>query len=331
MTFQNLKIALISDSLTSTCLKRVCKVQDLTPLNYKLVLKYWKPDLLFTEATWHGWRKRWQYKVASFPDHRKRNNRAFQNVAAYARDLNIPSLFWNREDGVHFERFIDSASCFDHIFTVDSNCIEKYKARIPHTKTVNALMFAAEPSLHYPSADGFKYKRACFLGSYSLHVHDQRRHWQDMLFQAAAPLGLTVFDRNSDRKSDRYRYPELSWMDVKKSLPHDKTPAAYRDYMVSLNVNTVTDSDTMFSRRLVEIMSCGGITVTTPAQSVTRLFADHCHIVSSTTEANDLLARFARDGASPQDISQARAAAAHVHQHHSWSNRLMQIMDTISI
>lgn len=331
MTFQNLKIALVSDSLTSTCLKRICKVQDLTPLNYKLVLKYWKPDLLFTEATWHGRYRLWRYKVATFPDNRKSKNSSFQNLAQYARDLNIPALFWNREDGVHFERFIDSASCFEHIFTVDSNCIEKYKARIPHAKTVDALMFAAEPSLHAPGTDGFKHKRACFLGSYSHHVHDQRRHWQDMLFQATAPLGLTVFDRNSNRRASKYRYPALPWMDVKKALPHDKTPAAYRDYMVSLNVNTVTDSDTMFSRRLVEIMSCGGIAVTTPAQSVSRLFADHCHIVSSAEAANDLLGRFAKDGASPQDIAQARAAAAHVHQHHSWSNRLAQIMNTLNI
>lgn len=331
MTFKNLKIALISDSLTSTCLKRICKVQDVTPWNYKLVLKYWKPDLLFTEATWHGWRKRWRHKVASFPDHPRRHNRSFQNVARYARDLDIPALFWNREDGVHFERFIDSARCFEHIFTVDSNCIEKYKARVPDVKTVSALMFAAEPSLHSPRAEGFKYKRACFLGSYSHHIHDQRRAWQNMLFQAAEPLGLTIFDRNSDRRAQKYRYPASPWMEIKKALPHDKTPDAYRDYMVSLNVNTVTDSDTMFSRRLVEIMSCGGIAVTTPAQSVSRLFADYCHIVNTAEEANDLLARFATDGATPQDIAQARAAAAHVHAHHSWSNRLTQVLDTLNI
>ena len=54
---------------------------------------------------------------------------------------------------------------------------------------------------------------ACFVGSYSHHIHPGRRARQDALLgAAAATLGLTVYDRNSDRGSAHYRYPLLPGM-----------------------------------------------------------------------------------------------------------------------
>jgi len=327
--FRNLKVALIADESTRSCLSFECQVRDITPLNYKLLLKLWKPDMLFVESAWQGLGNAWKFKIASYPDRPERNNHALRKVVAYARELGIPCVFWNKEDGVHYERFIASASLFDFIFTVDENCVPRYRAVVKPAVPVTPLMFAVQPAIHLPSPKGYVHRQACFVGSYSWHVHDRRRKWQEILFAASSEVGLTVFDRNSGRSSSNYRYPNLPWLTVRPSVPHTKTAQIYCDYMVSLNVNTIEDSATMFSRRLIEILACGGLAVTTPALSVDRHFKECCYVVSTEEEARDLFARL-KHGLTTRERSMVSAGVDLVQSKFTWAHRLQHIMNVIS-
>lgn len=330
MSFRNLKIALIADELTHACLKPECKIFQITPLNYKLVFKFWRPDLLFVESAWQGRGDAWKFRIASYPDYPQRNNDALRKVVTYARELGIPCVFWSKEDCIHFERFIDSASLFDNIFTVDVCCVERYRQRIGREVKVAPLMFAVQPATHNFTGIGPRLCRANFVGSYSRHIHDRRRERQDMLLSAAAAtLGLTVFDRNSQRKSINYRYPELPGMETKKRIPPQATAAVYKSYLVSLNLNTVDDSETMFSRRLIEILACGGLAVTTPALSVDKHFRDFCYTVDSTEEALEVFSRL-KHGYTPQDVERMHAGAEFVLKNHTYTHRLQTILDSIS-
>lgn len=324
-------IALIADELTHSCVVEECHTVTVTPLNYRLVLRVFRPQMLFVESAWQGRRNRWKFRIASYPDHPERNNRDIAKVVAYARDLDIPTVFWNKEDGVHFDRFIASARLFDHVFTVDENCIARYRAVMGPDASVHTLMFAAHPALHSFTGFNFKHRRANFVGSYSRHIHDRRRAWQQLLLGTASEtLGLTVYDRNSARKSENYRYPAFGGLELKPAVTYGKTAQVYKDYLVSLNVNTVEDSATMFSRRLVEILACGGIAVTTPARSVDRLFRDYCHVVSSAEEADELFARL-RCGPSNDDLARAEAGAREVANKHTWSHRLQQVRSVVGV
>lgn len=329
---RNIKLALVADTLTHACLASECRVRNLTPLNYKLVLKLWKPDLLFVESAWNGHRNAWKFKIAAYPDHPERNNWMLARMVAYARGLGIPSVFWNKEDGVHFDRFIDSAKLFDHIFTVDENCIPRYRAVVGPGVRVNTLMFPVQPSTHHFTGFNFKHHRANFVGSYGHHVHDRRRHWQDLMFGAVndTGLGLTVVDRNSDRKSPNYRFPSAPGLAVLPALPHDRTAQIYKDYLVSLNVNTIEDSATMYSRRLVEILACGGIAVTNPSPAVDRYFKDFCHVVHDANEATELFARL-KHGPSADDLARAEAGARYVLAEHTWAHRLDEIARVVGL
>src|SRR5687767_10822686 len=114
---RRLRVALIADELTTACLRHECEVREVTPrLNYRYVLSRWKPDLLLVESAWAGHGNCWKYKVASYADHPERTNERLRKVVEYARACGVPCVFWNKEDGVHFERFIDSAKLFDHVF-----------------------------------------------------------------------------------------------------------------------------------------------------------------------------------------------------------------------
>jgi hypothetical protein len=327
--FRNLKVGLIADELTRSCLSMECRIQDITPLNYAFVLKWWKPDVLFVESAWQGRGNAWKYRIASYPDRPDRHNKTLQRVVAYARDLGIPCVFWNKEDGVHFDRFISSASLFNYIFTVDENSVPRYRAILKPTVHVAPLMFAVQPAIHLPSPNGYVHRQACFVGSYSWHVHDRRRRWQKILFSASSEIGLTVFDRNSGRSSANYRYPEFPGLTVRPSVPHVNTAEIYQNYMVSLNVNTVENSATMFSRRLIEILACGGLAVTNPALSVDRYFKDYCYVVSSEEEARDVFGRL-RNGLSTHERDMIAAGADKIFRDFTWAHRLEEVMSVIS-
>lgn len=327
-----LRIALVADELTGSCLQHEATVLHVTPLNYRWLLRMRRPDVLFVESAWQGLNNSWKYRVAAYPDEPRRTNRALANMVSYARDLGIPTVFWNKEDGVHFERFIDSAKLFEHIFTVDENSVPRYRSLVPATTTVNTLLFPVQPATHHFSGFDFKHWRANFVGSYSTHIHGRRRVWQHMLFEAAckAGLGLTIVDRNSGRRSGVYRYPALPDMEARPAVPHARTAQIYKDYLVSLNVNTVEDSATMYSRRLIEILACGGIAVTNPSPAVERYFGQFCHVVRDAGEASALFERL-RSGPSRPDLERARAGAEYVLREHTWRHRLEEMAAVVGL
>ncbi len=323
-----MNLYLISDSLT---------YQSLLLEETNLYKRWWSLDnqtksILFVESAWFGYKKKWQYKIASYPDHPKRTNEKLVRLVQTAKDKGIPTVFWNKEDSVHFDRFIDSAKHFDHIFTVDQNCIERYRAVVPATTTVDVAMFPVQPRIHNYQGFNFQKMEANFVGSYSKHIHDKRRERQNMLFAAAHKAGLpvTIFDRNSDRKSDNYRYPIQEYgLSVENAVSYEQTADIYRRFAVSLNVNTIENSPTMFSRRVVEILACGGILVSTPSLAMDRLFKDYCHIVHNEDEAAAILERL-KHGPSAHDLEMAKAGADFVLNHFTWQKFLQQIESVTS-
>lgn len=299
-------------------------------MNYKFLFGFWKPDFLFVESAWNGHANSWKFKIAAYPGDLQRNNNSLSRVVDYAKKRGIPTIFWNKEDGIHFDRFIDSAKLFDHIFTVDENCIARYLSVVDSSVTVSTLMFPVQPAIHNFTGFNFKHNRVNFVGSYSHHVHDGRRAWQNLMFEAAsrANFGLTVIDRNSDRKSENYRYPNIPGMKILPSVPHAKTAQIYKDNLVSLNVNTIEDSGSMYSRRLVEILACGGIAVTNPSPAVDRYFKDYCHVVQDVEGAADLFSRL-KHGPSHDDLARAEAGAKYVLAEHTWAHRIQEILAVI--
>ncbi len=326
-----LRVGLVSDELTRSCLHHECTVLDLTPSNYRSVFRRQRPDLVFVESAWNGLHNSWKYGIAAYPSHPERTNARLRQLVAEARELGIPAVFWNKEDGVHFDRFIDSASLFDTIFTVDASCIPRYRAVVGEGARIDALPFAVQPALHRFTGIDPGRRGANFVGSYSRHIHDERRERQDMLLScAAATLGLTVYDRNSDRHGHEYRYPDLPGLVVRAKVPHERTAAIYHQSLVSLNVNTVVDSPTMFSRRLIEIIACGGLAVSTPAQSIDRWFASYCHTVRTREETQELLGRLARDGYNDDDRARMNDGAAYIAREHTYSRRVDSLLDVLA-
>lgn len=325
-----LKVALISDELTSYSLKVINEVKVVEYNFHYLLWRNFKPDFILVESAWRGHKDKWRYKIANYSGYPERNNIELRQLLELADKYNIPAVFWNKEDGAHFNRFIDSASLFKYILTVDANCVERYKSVLGSSVKVGVLPFAVQPKFHYPTILPPKYRESLFVGSYSRHIHSARQQWQDMIFSAAAPYGLTVVDRNSDRNPEVYRYPDLPNMSIRPALAYNKTGKMYRQYSHCLNVNTVVDSSSMFSRRLIEIMACGRLAVTNPSLSVSTRFEGMCEIVETKEQADELFKQLAR-GYTKQQKEMMRYASHHVLENYNYDKWLQSIIDFIEL
>lgn len=333
--FGRLKIALIADHFTAACLAVECRIRQVTPTNYREVIRDWQPDLLFVESVFHGAGGSWRYEVAKQPKYlRLTKPKTIYEVIAFARSQAVPTVFWNKDDGAFFDAFINVAKAFDYVFTTDQDCIERYRAHVPEHVPVHTLIMPYQPAFHDFTGFHFARNEACFVGSYYRRILNERRRFLDMVFEACeqADLPVNVYDRNHDRLSRHFEFsfPQTDTLRVHGKVPHGETAAIYKSHAVSLNVNSVTGSETMCSRRLLEILACGGIAVTNPSRAVDRYFREYCHVVNTPEEARELFARL-RHGPTADDMARAEAGATYVRQHHTWAHRLGDICNVVNV
>ncbi len=334
--FAHLKVATVTDTFTTLCLAEECRVRCLSPHNFREILSSWKPDLLFVESVFHGVHGEWRYLVGKHPWYfNLQGQRTIASLVHCALDLGIPALFWNKDDGAFFDFFLDVARLFPHVFTTDNTCVAKYKKALPHTATVDVLPMPYQPAFHNFTGFHFASNEACFVGSYYKRILNARKVFLDSLFATCHRAGLVVnvYDRNSNRLSHflDFSFPKEAHLVLHKSVPHTRTGDIYKRYAVSLNVNSVTGSETMYSRRLLEILACGGILVTNTSPVIEREFRDFCHVVTQPEESLALFERLAREGPNREDRERAEAGARYVRSHHTWEQRLGQIADRLSL
>lgn len=331
--FGNLKIALVADYFTTVSLAAQCRVRSLTPDNYREVLCKWRPDVLFAESAFHGVAEEWRYKLAKQPKYMRLSKpRTIGRLVSLARERGIPSAFWNKDDGAFFEEFLDVARLFPYVFTTDNTCVPRYKKALSRESRVAVLPMPYQPAFHHFTGFAAEKNEGCFVGSYYTKILNSRRRFLDMVFAACdtARMPLHVFDRNSNRLSRllEFRFPRHAQLRLHPHVPYEATASLYKRHIFSLNVNSVTDSDTMCSRRLLEILACGGLLVTNTSPAVQREFGEFCYVVENAEQAAELFGRL-RYGATATDKERAAAGAAHVRSRHTWECRLEQLAEAM--
>lgn len=273
-------IMAVMDEFTTGCFEdEVCLIQP-RPDNWLALIKTYKPSLVFIESAWKGNFGSWQYRVA---DYSNKPGDEIEQISQYCKQKNIPIIFWNKEDPVHHQKFMCSAKLATHIFTTDANMIESYKKNT-NCKKVFSLPFAAQPTLHKPKSLKNRINKSCFAGSWYGNRHAERGEAMKWLLEAANEYGLDIFDRNFG--SGIFPFPEQYKEGIKGSLPYKELCDKYSKYRVFLNVNSVTNSPTMFSRRVFELMASGTPIVSTYAKGIEKLFdTDAVWLVHTKEEA----------------------------------------------
>ncbi|WP_129787068.1 glycosyltransferase [Promicromonospora panici] len=244
-------------------------------------------DLLFVESAWNGNSGAWQYHLTGTSAPRP----AFVELVEACGAAGIPTVFWNKEDPVHFEDFLDAARLFDRVYTTDVERVPAYVEALGHDR-VGVLEFAAQPAIHNPvRVHGRGPERdVAFAGMYFAHKYPERREQMDLLLGAALDVspkmehGLEIFSRFRG-KDQKYQFPAPLDGRVVGSLDYDRMLSAYREYKVFLNVNSVVGSPSMCARRIFEITASGTPVVSTPSAAVGEYFPGDEVFVAGSREA----------------------------------------------
>lgn len=282
---KEITIMSIADTFTTSNLKSVANLITPRPDNWKGLLYRDNPALLFVESAWNGNQNSWQYRIGSYAN--PPGKELFDAVAEF-KSRKLPTVFWNKEDPVHFDKFKNAAKEFDYIFTSDEGSIPAYQ-KISKAQ-VFALPFAADSSVNNPINSTERQDKVCFAGSYYANRFIERRNDQLMLLESALPYGLDIYDRNAGNANKDFHFPEQFADCIRGSLPYDKMNQAYKQYRLFLNVNSVIDSKTMFSRRVFELLASGTPIVSTPSVGIDEFFGqDLVWTVKNKVEAQEAI------------------------------------------
>jgi septal ring factor EnvC (AmiA/AmiB activator)/glycosyltransferase involved in cell wall biosynthesis len=326
---RKLRVAGVLDEMSRACFGPECDLFcEFTMEDWEEQLTARPPHLLLVESAWSGNSGGWQYGVASYPHPHYAGLPKLRALLEWCRERGIPTLFWNKEDPVHFERFKEAAALFDHILTSDSNCIPAYEAlQGEHVRTISALPFAAQPRLHNPIAIVDERRtEPVFAGTYYRNRHVDRRESLEMILDAARPFGLIIYDRTYGADSDEFGFPERFQPHIAGRLPYDQVIDVYKRHRVFVNVNSVTDSPTMFSRRVFELLACGTAVVSTESVGIEEMFGDLVPVVGTLEEATATIEKLLYDD--PYFAKVTRRARRLVLSEHTYRRRLAQIAKT---
>lgn len=320
-----LTLGLIADQFTTDTLASAVKVVPLSPDNWRQELASQPIDALFVESAWKGNGGQWHRKVGYYSDE---EFAALDALLAHCRKQCIPSLFWNKEDPVHFDRFRKAASLCDHVFTTDSRRIIPYLATPGAlTKTASSCPFYASPKIHnlLPSTRAWQ-PTAAYGGTYYSERYPERTEYMDKIMSAAAPLGLTIYDRQHSDPDSPYKYPGGLGGYVAGDLSYEEMIQAYKAHPVQINVNSVLDSPTMFSRRVVESAACGAPLISGPALGMNSYLEGAAQVIRTESEAALALENLLYHPAYRWRIALRGARA--VMRAHTTQHRLTQMLRT---
>ena len=294
---KELRVAAIVDEISRACFEPDCELVTFGPEGWQQILEEAPPHLLLVESCWQGNDGSWQYQVASYDHPEFAGLPKLRSRVAWCRERGIPTVFWNKEDPVHFDRFKEAAALFDHIFTTDANCLAAYgELERDGTGVVEAMRFAAQPRIHNPIATGDERSGSpCFAGAYYRDRHEDRRRSLEMLLDAARPYDLVIYDRTAGSTDQAFGFPDRFRPYIRGRLPYVEMLEAYKTHKVFLNANSVTDSPTMFSRRVFELLACDTSVVSTESLGVAETFGDLVSIVETPEQASQALGRLLED------------------------------------
>ena len=267
------KVAFLCDEMTWQDFQGCCEGIFLHPRLWREQLELFAPDLIFCEAAWTGIRRFegvWRGRV--YRDRRLLfdNRGILLDILSYCRGRGIPTVFWGKEDPAFFYHpvydFTDTALSFDFIFTTAQECVERYRA-LGHPR-VGLLPFGVDTERFHPVDYPPEPGTAVFAGSWFSDQPARCEALERLLdFSLSRGLRLDIYDRKSGAGQKRFRFPDKYQAYLHPAVPYEETAALFHRYEYAININSVTDSATMCSRRLLQLAANGSTILTndTPA------------------------------------------------------------------
>jgi glycosyltransferase involved in cell wall biosynthesis/spore maturation protein CgeB len=325
---RELTIGIISDEFTLAGLRGEATLVELRPESWREQIAAQPLDALFVESAWEGIDGLWAQKVGYYDEE---SFSTLRTILGHCNATGVPTIFWNKEDPVHFNRFRKTSTYFDHVFTTDADCIRRYKENAgSRQKTVASLPFYAQPRLHniVPPLRPYDHSVA-YAGSYYGDRYKNRSEELATILNVAKDYGLSIYDRQHLNPDSPYRFPGHLGRFVRGGLEYAEMVEAYKAHPVHINVNSVDASPTMFSRRVMEVAASGSAVISGTGVGVEHVMNGLIPIVNGAEEADLLIEEWM--GNEPARVRDAWLAYRHVHRAHTAAHRLAYVLRTAGI
>lgn len=325
-------VAAILDEFSYNSFKYECDLFVVEPDNWRTQFDKKKPDLFFCESAWSGSdsvRRPWKGKIYASKNFKNENRTELLKILEYCKLNKIPTFFWNKEDPTHYpdrvHDFVKTAILFDIVFTSAEECVEKYKKDYG-IERVYSLPFATQPKLFNPieMATG-RANEVIFAGSwYAQHPERCKEMIQILDAVLQSSYGLKFYDRQFNNQDSNHEIPQKYQQYVYPSVPHTEIASVYKSSIFGLNINTVTDSKTMFARRVFELMSSNTLVLSNYSVGVDEMFGENVIFLDRSPESLQNLTE--------EKIQEIRERNLDlVLSHHTYRDRFEYILQTIGV
>jgi hypothetical protein len=244
----------------------------------------------------------------------------------YCKKNWIKNIFWCKEDPVDLHRFIGVAQKFDYVFTTDIQCIPLYKRLLGHSR-VHLLPFAGQPKFHNPIQHFKRENSACFAGSYYVRYPQRTRDLDTIFDSVNSFFPMVIYDRYHGASDLNYKFPDKFNDFIIGCLPPNEIDKAYKGYALGINLNTIKNSESMFARRIFELLACGTVTVSNESPGLHFLFGN---LILVSDHHDVLLEMLEQVYSQPWKLSKlALAGLRKVMLEHTYSHRLSTVMQKV--
>lgn len=283
-------------------------------------------DLFLVVSTWRGcveddWRGVAQVNTPQ--------RKLLYGMIERCKSLGKPVVFYSKEDPPNYEVFLEIAKWSDFVFTSAREMIPRYVEDCGHDR-VDVLEFCIDPAHQNPVGcrRGPRKTVVVFSGSWMLKYPDRCQDLAVLLDAAiSAGGGLCIHDRNSYRPEQvRYRFPEKYKPFVFPAVDHSELADVHKRFDWSVNINSVTASETMFAARCYELLAEGCPVVSNYSLGVARKFPEIA--LSYTTENTERIFRGANHDSG---FSRQTAGIRAVMTGETCYDRVNKILHTVGI
>ena len=283
---QELRIASILDEFTKENLAKEARIVNLLSGSSIEQLEKFLPNLLFVESASQGESGSWTGRLVK-PDSE------IIDIVRWCRERGVPTVFWNKEDPIHFKSYLGTAAEFDFVFTTDSDCLAKYKKLLG--KDVAILPFAASEKLYSPFDGAERNGMAFFSGSFYRQYAQRKRDTIAVIDAVSKVMDVDIFDRNLDHRGELTAFPAELRATVKPRKPYLELVQDYKKYSVCITLNTVKSSPTMMARRSVEAALSNCILVSNQSDAMQESFGQSAIISDNPNEIVNSLSQVLAD------------------------------------
>ena len=317
---KDLIIACILDEFSFNSFKHEANFIQLSVDNYSQELETIIPHILFIESAWRGKDGLWDRKVGHA-------STELLDVIDWCKSKEIPTVFWNKEDPVHFNSFLNVAKLFDYVFTTDIDCIHLYKKALNHER-VYLLPFAFQPKITNPIEKFNRQDATCFAGAYYKKYPERTKDLNVLLNSILSQGNIEIYDRNYGNSDPNYKFPHEYEKYIVGTLPFEKIDLAYKGYSRGLNLNTVKQSQTMFARRVFELIASNTLVISNYSRGIKNFFGE---LVISSDSGREITTRLEKINSTEYFQEKIRLNALRkVLREHTYEDRFCYILSKIT-